>query len=113
MTQRYRSSFVAARMTLSYDAGMVIRELNWSRYVMIHIDKHKVEPYEVEEAVFENSPYIRKGAGSHTYVVYGQTNGGRFLFVPMVITDKVDGRASPLTARDMTPSERKLFLKRR
>ena len=82
-----------------------------SRYVEKLAVKHKVTTDEVEEVLF-SYPFIRFGEkgrvrGENLYIAYGQTNAGRYLIIFFVYkTDKV---ALPISARDMTPSERRRY----
>ena len=76
--------------------------------------KHHVSQIEVLE-VLANRPYFRfveKGhrIGEDIYAALGQTKGGRFLIVFFVY--KKDGHAIILSARDMTPAERKRYEER-
>jgi hypothetical protein len=69
--------------------------------------KHRVEPYEVEE-LFDGKPKFRFVENGHrdgedVYAVLGQTEAGRYLIAFFV--RKGDGRALPVSARDMTKSE--------
>jgi len=71
--------------------------------------KHGVEMNEVEEVLFTN-PHVRlfeKGRikGENLYTAYGQTNAGRYLIVFFVLKNRT--AALPISARDMTQSERK------
>ena len=73
--------------------------------------KHNVTVEEVEE-VFANRPHvenIQKGhyQGEDVYAATGQTEAGRYLIVIFIY--KLDQRALINTARDMTPSERKKY----
>ena len=73
--------------------------------------KHQVETFEVEE-VFFFSPRVRfveKGEreGEDVYAALGRTDAGRYLTVFFV--RKRDGRALPLSARDMSHAERKRY----
>jgi uncharacterized protein len=76
--------------------------------------KHRVEQYEAEEVVGSRSHFrfVEKGyrAGEDVYAALGQTNGGRYLIVFLVY--KNDGRALIVSARDMTPAERRQYEKR-
>jgi len=51
---------------------------------------------------------VRK-ASSGKYLLYGTTNGGRYLFV---VFTWVHRQVKVITARDMTKAERKSFLRR-
>lgn len=75
------------------------------------IEKHGVEPSEVEE-VFAEHPRTYRGPKGHypgedVYYALGQTEAGRYLFI--VFIRKVDGRGLVLSARDMTAKERRQF----
>lgn len=73
--------------------------------------KHGVETKEVEDVLFSH-PHIRrveKGRvkGEDVYAAYGQTRSGRYLIVFFVL--KHTTAALPISARDMTQSERKYY----
>jgi hypothetical protein len=73
--------------------------------------KHRVSQIEVLE-VLANRPYFRfveKGhrPREHVYAAMGQTKGGRYLVLFFIY--KKDGYAIILSARDMTPAERKRY----
>jgi uncharacterized DUF497 family protein len=75
--------------------------------------KHKVSQNEVRE-IMANRPHFRfveKGhrAGENVYAAMGQTKSGRYLIVFFIY--KRDGRIVILSARDMTPAERKRYEK--
>ncbi len=69
------------------------------------IEKHQVEPYEVEEAFF-NPPYKVRRANSGKYQLFGRSEDGRYLFIVFVWQGN---EIKPITARDMTDSERRFF----
>jgi uncharacterized DUF497 family protein len=71
--------------------------------------KHHVEAYEVAE-LFGGDPkfrFVERGyrEGEHVYAALGQTEAGRYLVAFFIL--KADDRALLLSARDMTPGERK------
>ena len=73
--------------------------------------KHRVEPYEVEE-MFDEGPkfrFVESGnrPGEDVYAALGRTEAGRYLIAFFIL--KADGRALPVSARDMTPAERKRY----
>ncbi len=73
--------------------------------------KHGVSMNEVEEVLFSRC-YVRKAQkgrikGENLYVAYGQTNIGRYLIVFFVRKNKTS--ALPISARDMTQSERRYY----
>jgi uncharacterized protein len=55
--------------------------------------------------------FVEKGhrAGENVYAAMGQTKSGRYLIVFFIY--KKDGRIVILSARDMTPAERKRYEK--
>jgi uncharacterized DUF497 family protein len=73
--------------------------------------KHHVETYEVEE-LFSARPkfrFVENGhrEGEDVYAALGQTEAGRYLVTFFI--RKLDGRALPVSARDMTPGERRMY----
>lgn len=73
--------------------------------------KHDVHEWEVVE-VFEGKPkfrFVEKGQreDEHVYSAMGRTDAGRYVIVFFV--HKSDGRALPVSARDMTATERKRY----
>lgn len=85
---------------------MNITDFNWRDDVAIKLAaKHNVRTREVEEA-FDNSPSFRRGRGG-TYYLFGRTDAGRYLFVVFVYEG--NGWARPVSARDMTRPERRLY----
>jgi len=77
-------------------------------------DKHGVEPEEVRE-ILASQPWFRfveKGhrRGEKVYAAFGKTQAGRYLIVFFVY--KKEKRALILSARDMTPTERKTYARR-
>ena len=67
--------------------------------------KHGVTVGEAEEAVFAADTQIRRGRAG-LYLLYGCTEAGRYLFV-VIATQRYKARL--VTARDMTPKERRLY----
>src|SRR5438270_13219145 len=73
--------------------------------------KHGVSTDEVEQVLF-SKPHVRRSQKGHVkgedlYVAYGQTDGGRHLIVFFIL--KRRSSALPISARDMTDSERKYY----
>ncbi len=91
---------------------MDIYEVIWrNRFVEKLADKHGVSTDEVEDVLF-GSPFVRfweKGetAGENLYLAYGQTDAGRYLVVFFI--RKPQNMALPISARDMTGSERRYY----
>jgi len=76
--------------------------------------KHGVQQQEVRE-VFANLPlfrFVEKGhrPNENVYAALGRTSAGRYLIVFFVY--KKDRRALILSARDMTPAERRRYEQR-
>jgi uncharacterized DUF497 family protein len=76
--------------------------------------KHGVSQAEVEE-MFDNRPrfrFVEKGhrQGENVYAALGRTDAGRYLICFFVY--KRDGRALPLSARDMSRAERRGYEKK-
>lgn len=85
---------------------MTIREFDWTDEIVLKIEaKHNVRPREVEEAALAE-PHIRRGREG-LYLLFGRTNAGRYLFV--VFRHLGRGCIRPITARDMTREERRLY----
>lgn len=76
--------------------------------------KHHVEQDEAEQVVTSRAyfRFVERGhrAGEDVYAALGQTDGGRYLIVFFV--HKGDGRALIVSARDMTPAERRRYGRR-
>ena len=73
--------------------------------------KHQVTTQEAEEVLL-TSPHIlwvEKGRikGEHVYAAYGQTEAGRLLIVFFIYKGR--GSVLPISGRDRTTSERRLF----
>jgi len=87
----------------------------WLRSVIEKLaDKHQVSQQEVEEAL-RNRPRIRRialgdVAGEDLYSALSQTDDGRYLIVFFVY--KPNGEALIISARDMSPKERKSYGKK-
>lgn len=91
-----------------------IRELHWRRDRIEHIARHSVLPEEVDEAVLDDPGglLLRVGPAERNpeetlYRYFGRTEAGRHLLVVLLYVG--EGVAVPLTARDMSLSERRRF----
>ncbi len=83
----------------------------WGSSFRVNQDPHKVMMEEVEDVLF-SKPFIcqaEKGKvkDEDLYVAYGQTAAGRYLVVFFIYKHKI--AALPITARDMTRSERRYY----
>jgi uncharacterized DUF497 family protein len=86
-----------------------IYELVWPEDRIEHIAEHNIRPKEVEEVCF-GRPFVQraKSLGKNpVYYVLGQTTSGRYLFC--VVIQFPNGRGFPVTARPMTPKEKRRF----
>jgi hypothetical protein len=92
-----------------------ISGFSWLDDIVVKLaSKHAVEPYEVEE-VFSGRPkfrFVENGnrKGEDVYAALGQTDAGRYLITFFIL--KGEGRALPLSARDMTPAERQRYARK-
>ena len=87
-----------------------ITNIEWQTERVAHIQvKHGVAPKEVEEVCFGH-PIILRGRGKQIYQVLGQTQAGRYLFI--IVRFLGESKVRFITARDMSHTERKWYLKR-
>lgn len=93
---------------------MRIERLDWRHDREEHIARHGVVREEVEEAVFDDRAgmLLRQGRAKRNsdetiYGYLGRTEAGRYLFTALLYTGL--GEAIPLTARDMTDTERRRY----
>jgi hypothetical protein len=97
---------------MSLEDCMKLYEVIWKNQFIEKLAlKHNITTYEVEEVLFTN-PFIRKEQkgriqGENLYIAYGQTYTGRYLVVFFIY--KNNTAALPISARDMTSSERKYY----
>ena len=91
---------------------MQLDEVIWKDRFIDKIEaKHGVSTGEVEEILF-GKPHVRRSQKGHVkgedlYTAYGQTNGGRYLIIFFIRKEQT--AALPISARDMTDSERKYY----
>lgn len=94
---------------------MKIAGFIWLSYFVNKLEqKHEVDPFEVE-AIFDHDVLIRRAEKGHRpdenlYAAYGQTKAGRYLVVFFIY--KQDRQALIISARDMTPKERRYYGRR-
>ena len=95
---------------------MRLYEVIWKEAFVDKLDrKHRVMPEEVEDVLF-SKPHIRRADKGHVqgedlYVAYGQTAAGRYLIVFFIL--KYQTAALPISAREMTPAERRYYAQQR
>jgi len=91
---------------------MRLDEVIWKDVFIDKLEaKHGVTTEEAEQVLF-GRPHVRRAEkgrvkGEDLYVAYGQTNEGRYLVVFFV--HKYQTAALPISARDMTRSERSYY----
>jgi hypothetical protein len=83
-----------------------IEDLIWDEANLEHIAYHRVRPEEVEEVIWDD-PWYERRRGRQRYHAYGQTAGGRYLFV--VLDREYDAVFYVVTARDMTEREKRYY----
>lgn len=86
-----------------------IANFEWNEWNVEHIAKHSVTPQEVEEVCY-NQPITRRTKDG-LYIIYGQSDAGRYLFI--IISYKPKGVVYVITARAMTDNEQRYYRKRR
>ena len=95
---------------------MRLYEVIWKEAFVDKLErKHRVMPEEVEDVLFSR-PHIRRAEKGHVqgedlYVAYGQTAAGRYLAVFFLL--KYQTAALPISAREMTPAERRYYAQQR
>ena len=91
---------------------MRLLDVIWNeRFATKIVEKHGIMIDEVEEILFAK-PHVRRAEkgrikGQYLYVAYGQTQAGRYLVVFFI--RKPGATALPISAREMTSSERRYF----
>ena len=86
-----------------------IRVLLFDEWNEEHIARHGIVPEEVEE-VCGKRPFVSKTRQQRLRVI-GQTEDGRYLTI--ILASRGQGVFYPITARDATQSERRLFRRKR
>ena len=87
-----------------------ITELDLDDGNLGHLCKHGVSPEEVYQCLWNRKKVRAKNKPRDRYYLYGCTDGGRLLFV--VLVDLGGGLVRPISARDMTPAERRYYGKK-
>jgi uncharacterized protein len=87
-----------------------ISEFVWPEDRIAHLGRHNVEPEEFEDVCFGEALVLRaKSEGKNrVYYVLGETVAGRHLFC--VVIAFPDGKGYPVTAREMTTSEKQRYM---
>lgn len=89
---------------------MRINDFDWDYRNIGHIARHNVQDYEVEEVILFDKPIYYKSRDK-TFVAYGFTEDGRYLFI--VFGVKRRGVIRVITARDMTEREKHNYRRKR
>ncbi len=91
-----------------------ITELYWRADRVEHIARHNVTPEEFEEALFDDEQGLlsggevaRRDPQEALYRYLGRIRAGRYLF--LVVIYMGEGVADPVSARDMTSTERRRY----
>lgn len=85
-----------------------VKGLNWNQQREEHILRHRISPDEVDEVVFGKHYDVKTKQGR--YRLIGQTENGRYLVIVLELGNY--GWFDPVTARDATQNERRLYLKK-
>jgi uncharacterized protein len=85
--------------------SMLVRAFEWDDANREHIGRHRVDPDEVEEA-FAGKHHLRR-TKDERYEFLGRSAAGRYLFV--VFKRQGAGTIRPITGRDMTFAETRLY----
>ncbi len=80
--------------------------LLWTEDRIAHVARHGVTPEEVDEAFEDEDNRLIRGRNG-VYRLYGRTEAGRILMV--VITPRPERTGYPVTARDVTDTERRTY----
>lgn len=87
---------------------MKIAGLEWDDVNAKHIARHMVTPLEVEDVCF--GQHIAYAGENNRYILYGQTESGRYLKV--VIARLRKNLFRPITAFEMSDSEKHSYRKK-
>ncbi len=93
---------------------MKIRKILWTPDRIAHVARHNISPEEVEEAVFDafhaSVEVLKKAENSSHEKIYrclAVTEAGRY--ITFIFIYKGGATAFPITARDMTDTERRYY----
>jgi len=87
-----------------------ITELDIDDGNLPHLCRHGVSPEEIYQCFGQRKKVRAKKKRTDRYYLYGRTDGGRYLFV--VLVDLGGGLVRPISAREMTPAERRYYGKK-
>jgi uncharacterized DUF497 family protein len=85
-----------------------LKGFDWDLHNVGHVDRHGVNPAEVEEAVGRSSVIVpaRDAGGEKRWKLLGTSAAGRYLVVVFTIRDR---RLRPVTAHTMNQRERRIY----
>lgn len=94
---------------------MQIYEVIWKEQFVVKIQtKHQITLEEVEEVLFSKAIFRKaergRIKGEDLYTAHGKTEAGKYLVIFFIY--KLNKAALPITARQMTLSERRYYEKR-
>jgi uncharacterized DUF497 family protein len=84
---------------------MRIKRLNWDKRNIFHIACHGITVKDVEDVCADR--HIARKVKDR-YIIYGDTEAGRHIFI---VLEKRGDNFRPITARDMSESEKKIYKK--
>jgi len=87
-----------------------VEDVIWDENNVEHLAAHQVKPEEVEDVIWDD-PWFERRRGRQRYYVYGQTSGGRYLFI--VLDREYNSVFYVVTARDMTDREKEYYRRKR
>jgi uncharacterized DUF497 family protein len=87
-----------------------IISLEWDTANITHVARHNINPDELEEAVFDHHGLWERGRTGRYYLL-SRSLSGRYIFA--VFEYLKNGLARPITARDMTVTEKRRYERRR
>jgi uncharacterized DUF497 family protein len=83
-----------------------IKRLKWDERNIFHIARHGITIRNVEDGV--SGRHIARKV-KNRYLIYGETEAGRHI---LVVLEKTGDNFRPITARDMSESEKKVYNKK-
>ena len=86
---------------------MRIKRLNWDKRNVFHVARHGITVKDVED-VCSGKHIARKV--KDRYLIFGETEARRYIFI---VLEKTGDNFRPITARDMSESEKKIYKKKK
>ena len=86
-------------------------EIDWSDWSINHIARHNVEPYEVEEGLFEDTPLVLERQKDRRSILC-ETWGNRLILIVISYPPEED-KIKIITARDLTEAEKRFYKMKR